>query len=420
MFWDNVDIHITAGKGGNGLISFRTERGTPKGGPDGGDGGRGGDVVLVADRNLNTLADYARQKEYAAANGQSGGKGRKHGKAANDLELAVPVGTVVYRGTEAVADLKWEDQRYVAAKGGRGGFGNAHFTSSTRQTPRQAELGEPGQQADLRLELKLIADVGLVGIPSAGKSTLLARVTEADPKIGDYPFTTTRPQLGIATIDGDRLVVADIPGLIEGAHQGKGLGDAFLRHIERTKVIIHLLDATQPNVVYDYRLIRQELRSFSPKLEGKPEVIAMNKVDALDAGQRKEIKQTLQKELRSDVIEMSAVSGEGVTDVLRTAAQAAAAHEEEVVAVTPETIGLDRLSPKSISIEPEGSGFRLRGARLEQVVSQTDFTNREALQRLRDMLAKWGVDKRLEKMGVSEGTTLLIEQQKITWQPLRR
>lgn len=411
MFWDSVEIEVKAGKGGDGHVSFRTALGEAKGGPDGGDGGDGGSIVITADRNFTTLADYARQKIYQAPRGEPGRKGKRHGKSADDLVLKVPVGTQVRRGESTLADLTVDGQTTLIAKGGRGGFGNAHFTASTRQTPRYAELGEPGAEEHIKLELKLVADVGLVGVPSVGKSTLLSRLTAAKPKIADYPFTTTVPQLGIATVDGRTLVIADIPGLIEGAHEGKGLGIAFLRHIERTNVIIHLLDATAADPAEDYLKIRHELESFSAVLVHKPEIIALNKGDTLDDELRRLLKTDLEGRLGRPITVISAVSGEGITPLLRAAAQLtdqhAAAAEE-----TPEEIPvftLADLAPQAISVQEVRPGeFTAAGTRIEQLAQQTDFDNQQAAARFWWIFQKFGGEKQLEKLGATPGATVSV------------
>lgn len=419
MFWDNVEIRVTAGNGGNGLTSFRRERGEAKGGPDGGDGGAGGSVVIVASSGETTLGAYARKKEFAAKSGQPGGKTKKHGKSADDLRLTVPVGTVVYEGARAVADLAATGQEVIVAKGGKGGFGNAHFTSSTRRTPRHAELGEPGEQVELRLELKLVADLGLVGVPSVGKSTFLARTTAAKPKIADYPFTTTVPGLGIARIDDAAYVIADIPGLIEGAHRGKGLGDAFLRHIERTRAIIHLLDATAADPVEEYRKIRTELEAFDAEgvmgLRKKPEVIALNKIDTLPEDEQTSRIKELEQQLGRKLLPMSAISGEGVQAVLRAAAALAAAADPPVVVEAMPTFTLKDLAPRAVSVRATGDRFTVTGARLERLAAQTEFTNPQAADRFWWIAGRMGLDKRLEKLHAEPGATIEVAGKRIEW-----
>ncbi|HEU0266527.1 MAG TPA: GTPase ObgE, partial [Candidatus Saccharimonadaceae bacterium] len=283
MFIDTAKVLIQAGRGGNGAVSFRHEIYVDKGGPDGGDGGDGGDVIFVATENLNTLIDFRYKPELRAKPGEAGAKRNKHGKAGEPLYVKVPMGTLVKCGEQVIADLTLHGQEAVVAHGGRGGFGNAHFKSSTRQTPKMAELGEPGEELEAELELKLLADVGLIGFPNAGKSTFLSVVSNARPEIADYAFTTLTPNLGVADIDDGSILIADIPGLIEGASAGKGLGDAFLRHVERTAVLFHLIDVYSNDITKAYQTIRLELASYSPRLLERPEVIALTKCEGLDS-----------------------------------------------------------------------------------------------------------------------------------------
>ncbi len=292
MFVDEVDIHVEAGAGGRGCLAFRREKRVPRGGPSGGDGGHGGSIYVVASPHINTLINYRFHPEFAADRGAHGEGSNRTGQNGKDLELAVPIGTLVYEKAHAgtppvlLADLAEQGQRVLVARGGRGGMGNARFATSTNRAPRKTQPGEPGEIKDLRLELKLLADVGLVGFPNAGKSTLIARISAARPKIADYPFTTLTPNLGVVRLSDDRsFVVADVPGLIEGAHRGLGLGHQFLRHLERTKVLVHLIDvsgASGRDPLQDLETLRQELRLFDPQLAAKPQIVAANKLDAVD------------------------------------------------------------------------------------------------------------------------------------------
>jgi len=336
MFVDEVDIHVAAGDGGRGALSFRREKFVPRGGPDGGDGGSGGSVYVIATSRKNTLIDFRYHPEFEARRGQHGQGSNRTGQNGDDLTIDVPVGTLVFEkraGDDAVAtegpplrlaaDLTAEGQRVLIAKGGRGGRGNARFASSTNRAPRRTEPGEPGEERFLRLQLKLLADVGLVGFPNAGKSTLIARISAARPKIADYPFTTLTPHLGVVTLGDDRsFVVADVPGLIAGAHAGQGLGDRFLRHIERTIVLIHVVDvsgASGRDPVEDFEVIREELRLFDPKVAAKPQIVAANKIDALDDPSRID---RLEARVRQDQLpfyRISGVSGEGVGTLLEAA-----------------------------------------------------------------------------------------------------
>jgi GTP-binding protein len=327
MFVDEVDIHVAAGDGGRGCLAFRREKRVPRGGPSGGDGGHGGSVYIIASAHTNTLINYRFHPDFSADRGEHGQGSNRTGHSGTDLELPVPIGTLVYEKTgdpaapyRLLADLAEEGQRVLVAKGGRGGLGNARFASSTNRAPRKVQPGEPGVEKDLRLELKLLADVGLVGFPNAGKSTLIARVSAARPKIADYPFTTLTPKLGVVGLSDDRsFVVADVPGLIEGAHRGLGLGHQFLRHLERTKVLVHVVDvsgASGRDPADDLETVRRELKLFRPELAGKPQLVAANKVDAVtDEGPVRALSRRA-TELQLPFFRISAVTGEGVADLL--------------------------------------------------------------------------------------------------------
>jgi GTP-binding protein len=335
-FLDQAKIYIRSGDGGNGSVSFRREKFIEYGGPNGGDGGKGGDVYAEAVENLNTLIDYRYQQHFKAKAGQNGMGKDKAGAGGGDLVINVPVGTEILEEDEEtlVADLDEPGKRVLLARGGNGGFGNAHFKSSTNRAPRRANPGLPGEERWLWLRLKLIADAGVVGLPNAGKSTFLAAVSAAKPKIADYPFTTLTPNLGVARIDGREIVIADIPGLIEGAHEGAGLGDRFLGHVERTSVLLHLVDITSEDPVADYRTIREELAAYGHGLDEKQEIVALTKIDAIDAKTAKAIQTTLKKASGTRPMLMSAVSGEGVQPVLRAivgAVEEAKAQKEDVV-----------------------------------------------------------------------------------------
>ena len=340
MFVDTAKVHIKAGKGGNGAVSFRHEIYVPKGGPDGGDGGKGGDVVFVASKDSDTLIDFRFQPRLIAPDGKAGSGQRSSGKSGQDLEVEVPVGTVVKREGEVIADLTKDKERVIIAHGGDGGYGNWHFRSSTRQVPKIAELGNPGEEFDAELELKMIADVGLVGFPNAGKSTFLSVVSNARPEIADYPFTTLRPNLGVAQIDGAGILIADIPGLIEGASDGKGLGDQFLRHVERTKVLLHLIDAYQEDAGKAYRDIRVELANYSASLAERPELVVLTKTEGLDVEIIDMQKRAIQQKNPSvEIMAISSVAHQGLAAVLRrlrTMIQAATPAQSEETAAGPE------------------------------------------------------------------------------------
>lgn len=329
MFVDEVDIHIKAGDGGRGSLSFRREKFVPKGGPDGGNGGAGGSVFLVADPHRNTLVHFRFNPDYKAPRGGNGAGALRTGRGGRDLDIPVPVGTLVHTADREtgertfVADLTVAGQRVCMAKGGRGGLGNAHFATSTNRAPRKVQPGEPGEEFDLHLTLKLLADVGLVGFPNAGKSTLISVISAAKPKIADYPFTTLTPNLGVVALSGDRsFVVADVPGLIEGAHAGHGLGHQFLRHIERTKVLIHLVDvsgASGRDPVEDFDTIRRELELYNPDLSRKPQLVAANKIDAVDEPERVTAIEKRAEKAKLRFFRISAVTGEGVKELVEAA-----------------------------------------------------------------------------------------------------
>ena len=327
MFVDEVDIHVEAGNGGRGCLAFRREKRVPRGGPSGGDGGHGGSVFVVASAHVNTLINYRFHPEFAADRGAHGQGSNRTGQTGADLELAVPIGTLVYEKTgdgdppsRLLADLAEKGQRVLVARGGRGGLGNARFATSTNRAPRKVQPGEPGEIKDLRLELKLLADVGLVGFPNAGKSTLIARISAARPKIADYPFTTLTPNLGVVRLSDDRsFVVADVPGLIEGAHRGLGLGHQFLRHLERTKVLVHLVDvsgASGRDPAQDLDILRRELELFQPTLAAKPQMVAANKIDALDEAARAAALEKRAADLKLPFFRISGATGAGVAELV--------------------------------------------------------------------------------------------------------
>lgn len=412
-FIDKVTVSVKAGDGGDGKLSFRHEKFIQKGGPDGGDGGNGGDVVLAASRNENTLAQFRYQKELKAEPGQPGGKSRKHGKSGQDLIVAVPVGTVATADGRIVADLTEDGQQAVVAVGGRGGFGNAHFTSSVRQAPKFAEKGEDGEELALQLELKMIADVGLVGLPNAGKSTLLSRISNARPEIADYPFTTLTPNLGVVDVADTSLLVADIPGLIEGAAEGKGLGHDFLRHIERTAVILHLVDAYQEDVATAYTTVKNELKAYRPDMAKRPEVIALNKTEGLDEEIINDLLNQLQQVApkRAVIFAISAASGHGLDGLLFEVAKLVKSARTKAEKQA-ETAGLPVLTLDNASgqwtVTKQRDGFVVAGQRIEQFAGRTDFANPEAVQRLRDIMRKTGIMHELERQGVLPGQTIVL------------
>ncbi len=419
MFIDAVQIDVVAGDGGDGRVSFRHEKFIDRGGPDGGDGGNGGDVVFVASRNQNTLATFRFDKLVQAKAGNAGDKQRKHGRSAKKHLVQVPVGTSISTLTgEVLADLTKDGQEAVIAKGGKGGFGNAHFVSSRRQTPRFAEKGEPGEVLQVNLELKMIADVGLVGMPNAGKSTLLARISNAKPEIADYPFTTLVPNLGVVDVDDTSVLFADIPGLIEGAADGKGLGHAFLRHVERTAVILHMIDAYQDELVSTYQAIRAELEAYDKKLGKRVEIIALNKTEGLDD----EMIEAMMAELRAvagkktQIFAISGQSGKGLKELLyavkSTVVAARKAEAQAVARKAADKPGVPVLrlndDENSWSIHREGKLFIVRGDKIEQFARRTDYENEEGLQRLRDIMRKNGIIHELIRSGIEAGDKIQV------------
>jgi GTP-binding protein len=418
-FIDTATIQVRSGKGGDGMVHFRREKYVPRGGPDGGDGGKGGDVILEAAPGLNALNAYQRKKRHAAEDGRPGGPSNRSGRSGADLVLAVPPGTVVYDADtgEALADLVTPGQRLTAARGGRGGRGNQHFATSRNQAPRIAEKGEPPQERRLRLELKLIADVGIVGVPNAGKSTLLAAVSNARPKIADYPFTTLAPNLGVAALDdAASLVLADIPGLIEGAHLGIGLGHEFLRHIQRTRVLIHLLDGLAEDPLADYAQINSELALFDEALGRKPQVVALNKADLPEARERWPGVQSALAKHGVQARLISAASGEGVRALLY---EAHTLLGEAPMPETPAALPVYRPQedPKQFSISrtPEGH-YRVSGAAIERAASMTYWEHDQSIRRFQRILETLGVDEALRAAGVKDGDTVVIGENELEWE----
>lgn len=418
MFVDEARIHVTAGPGGAGCMSFRREAHVPKGGPDGGDGGRGGDVVLEADGAVSTLLDYHYKRHYKAARGIHGKGSRLHGAGGEDLVLKVPLGTVVRDGDtgELIADLTRQGERAIVARGGRGGRGNIHFVTPTRRAPAFAELGEPAEERWVSLEMKLLADAALVGFPSVGKSSLIARMSAARPKIADYPFTTLAPNLGVVRAGEYSYVVADVPGLIEGASEGKGLGHAFLRHIERTAVTIHVVDLTggyeARDVIEDVRVIEGELAAHAAELATRPYVLVGNKCDVIGTEEASERLERLAEEREVPYFAVSAATGEGMEALmLRVGAMV---HEQRVAAVeqSPETVEAHyvhrRDDDREFRIVREDHAWRVLGKNIERMVIMTEMGNEEALAFLQKRLVKAGVEKALEKAGAVDGDEIRI------------
>ena len=425
MFVDNAQVFVKAGKGGDGAVSFRHEKYVDKGGPDGGDGGRGGDVVFRATKDLNTLLNFRYKPELIAENGQGGSKRNRRGRSGEPLVVKVPMGTLVRRDGIVVADLIVDGQEAVVARGGDGGFGNAHFKSSTRQAPRIGELGEPGDEFEAQLELKLLADVGLVGFPNAGKSTFLSVVSNARPEIANYEFTTLTPNLGVADVDDGSILIADIPGLIEGASEGKGLGDQFLRHVERTAVLLHMIDTYSDNPAEKYQTIRRELEKYSPELMRRPEVVVLTKCEGLDqeiiAMQATAIQNVAPE---AEVLTISSQTHEGVKELLRLLrAKVEARRQEEAALAAEESDVVEGMPVISLSeeqvadawtVEREAGGYRVVGEKIEKFARRTNFEQFEAVNRLRDIMRKLGITHELIRQGAIGESVVYIGEAEFT------
>ena len=417
MFYDRAKIYVRSGDGGDGMISFRREKFVPLGGPDGGDGGKGGGIIFVTNPNLNSLVRFHRKNHYRADHGKHGNPKRQTGASGPNVVLEVPVGTVIRNAEneDLLADLTQPDQEVLIVGGGRGGRGNIHFTSSRNQAPRLAERGEPGAEMWITLELKLIADVGIVGVPNAGKSTLLSAVSAARPKVASYPFTTLYPSLGVVTVgEYNTMVLADIPGLIEGASQGTGLGHDFLRHIERTRVLIHLLDGAASDPLVDWAMINQELALYDVNLEEKPQLVVLNKMDLPDAVAWEPILEDEIVKMGYSFCSISAVTGQGVQEMLYRvkkmldeAPVAETALDEEIVIGPPED--------ESFSIERAGSAWRVRGPRIERVAAMTYFEFDDTLVRFQHILERMGITQALEERGIQPGDIVTIGDQELEW-----
>ena len=434
MFVDTAKVSLKAGKGGDGAVSFRHEIYIPKGGPDGGDGGKGGSIIFRADKDTNTLLAFRFTPILTAEDGKNGSGTRSAGRSGKDLIVEVPIGTCVYRNIDGervqLADLVRDKQEAVIAKGGDGGFGNAHFKSSTRQAPIIAEVGEPGDEFEAELELKLLADVGLVGLPNAGKSTFLSVVSNAKPEIADYPFTTITPNLGVATVDNTDILIADIPGLIEGAAEGKGLGHAFLRHVERTPVILHLIDIYNDDAGEAYNTIRKELEKYSD-LKDRAEVIALTKCEGVDEDIIEMQKESIKKYNKdANIFAISSAAHQGITELLRELKKAIEKHratfeqtetEEDSSAYASSekeipTIALSQAEyADTWEVERTEDGkFIVTGAKIEKFARRTDLNNYASLNRLRDIMKKMGIKAELTSLGAEPESIISIAGKEFT------
>lgn len=418
MFIDETTIVVRSGKGGDGVVHFRREKYVPRGGPDGGDGGKGGDVVLIVSSHLNTLVNFRNQRLYRADNGGKGKRSNQTGASADDLEIKVPPGTVIYDDDtgEVIGDLVGDSQRLVVCQGGRAGRGNARFATSRNKAPRIAEKGEPARERSLRLELKLIADIGIVGVPNAGKSTLLASVTNAKPKIADYPFTTIQPNLGVAEIDEyTTLILADTPGLIEGAHTGAGLGHDFLRHIQRNRVLIHLLDGMGEDPIADLSQINTELALFDLDLGEKPQVIAVTKSDLPDVQERWPELEAQLKERGFNPMLISAAAHTNVRELLYKAAELLAGLPEPPPAADM-PIYRAETDPNEFKIVREEEGYRVKGNAIERAAAMTYWEYDQSVRRFQRIMETIGIDKALREAGIEVGELVLIGEFELEWE----
>ncbi len=423
MFTDYVKIIAKAGNGGNGAISFRREKYVAAGGPDGGDGGKGGDIYFEVDPDSNTLIDFRYNKKFKAENGKNGEGAHKFGKSGEDLYIKVPIGTIVRdaKTNRVLADLSHEGQKELILAGGRGGKGNSHFATSTRQAPRFAQDGEKGEEKELILELKLLADVGLIGFPNVGKSTFLSMTTSATPKIADYHFTTLEPNLGVVKTEyGDSFVIADIPGIIEGASEGTGLGLQFLRHIERTRLLLHVIDVSGSEgrtPVQDFNTINEELKKYSEKLSQRKQIIVANKVDILqDESLYKELEKTA-KEHNMEIFKISAATGEGIPELLK--------HVSDVLKTLPKEDLIETENEKvytldnkddGYTIEKEDGKFVIKGEAVERIMRRVNIEDNESLYYFQKSLDNLGVNEKLKKMGIQEGDIVKIDDYELEWE----
>lgn len=420
MFSDLAEINIKAGNGGNGRLSFLHEKYREFGGPDGGNGGSGGDIVFRADTNWNTLYYYKTHRKLAAENGEAGKERKKNGRNGEDLIVKVPLGTIIFdiETNEQLADVSVQGQDYVIALGGEGGYGNAHFTSSKRQKPEFAELGIAGEEYNVRLEMKLIADVGLVGLPNIGKSTFLSVVTAAKPKIADYPFTTIIPNLGVVE-RGDKggFVIADIPGLIAGASQGKGLGDEFLRHIERTRIIVHFVDSLSEDIEADFKVINAELKTFNPEILKKPQILAVSRIDLLNGKEKVAIQKKAEKIISThktlfkydkQPYLFSAAVHTGLDELNREIELELGNIPKAVEVDDRPVLTIQDARRNVFNVEKNENGYLVTGPKIERFALKTDFTNPHATMRLYDIMRKMGIVKRVEKLGANYGDKIII------------
>ncbi len=423
MFTDYVKIHAQAGKGGNGAIAFRREKYVAAGGPDGGDGGKGGDVYFKVDKDANTLIEFRYTKKFKAENGQNGEGGHRYGKSGEDLYIPVPIGTIIKdaKTEEVLADLSESEEIALILKGGRGGKGNSHFATSTRQAPRFAQDGEPGEEKELILELKLLADVGLIGFPNVGKSTFLSVVTSATPKIANYHFTTIEPNLGVVKTEfGDSFVIADIPGIIEGASEGTGLGIQFLRHIERTRILLHFIDVSGMegrNPVDDYYKINEELKKYSDKLSKRTQIIVANKIDSMQDEKLYSELEKVANENNQKIFKISGVTGEGVNNLMKYVSDLLKTLPKENLVEVKEQEKVYTLEQEvPFTIEKEKGTFIVKGEKVDSIMRRVNIGDYESLFYLHKKLDEIGLNKALKKQGIREGDIVKIGDYEMEWE----
>jgi GTP-binding protein len=424
MFLDRVRIWVRGGDGGDGAATFRREAHVPRGGPDGGDGGRGGSIYLTVDPGETSLRDFRHAHHFKATPGGRGSGQRMHGKAGQDLILKVPPGTGLFEDESGglIGDLVASEQTLLVARGGRGGLGNVHFATSTHQTPRHAQKGEPGEERWIRLELRLIADVGLVGLPNAGKSTLLAALTAATPKIADYPFTTLEPNLGVLDLgdeDARRPTIADVPGLIEGASSGAGLGHAFLRHVERTRILVHIVDGSDRDPEWNYNVIRDELAAHDPALLEKPMLVAFNKMDRPQAAQTWPAFEAARRAEGIGAVAISAAEGDGLAELRARMAMLLPDAAELAEPREPAGVVIHRIDSvgEAFRVEREDGMLVVHGKRIERLAAQTNFDAEESAERFQRDLVRLGIDEELRRQGVAPGDTVRIGASELEWDP---
>ncbi len=417
MFVDEAEIVVRSGKGGDGMVHFHREKFVNRGGPDGGDGGKGGDVLIRVSEHMNTLLEFRHKNKFNGEDGKNGGTNNKSGRSAPDLVIHVPIGTMVFNGgnKDLLSDLTLASQQYLVVKGGRGGRGNTHFANSRKQAPRIAEKGEPGTEMKLHLELKLIADIGIVGMPNAGKSSFLAAVSNAKPKIAEYPFTTLVPNLGVSRLDEETtLVLADIPGLIEGAHSGMGIGDTFLKHIQRTRILIHVINGLSENPFADFSQINGELALFDPELAKKPQIVVLNKIDLPDVLEKWPSVKKIFSRYKIPITEISTATHNNLEKILWQAKKILEDLPEEKI-IQPEPVYRPGMDLPVFEIIRQPDGWQVKGQAIERAAAMTYWEYDDAIRRFQRIMESMGIDQALREAGIVEGDNVIIGDHEFTW-----